>query len=258
MWSTNLSEGLLEICNSFEASEGERKIWSLQFCFVVKVRNATLGVKGWTNVNSLVRLLIARSTYEATHNAKTCQNMLTYAEQLPVHQNTPIDSGGSDLMNSAAVPRLPGFSSQRVCSELFLLLGTLESSRIRSRFWRMSSCSATDLLGEIFPWLRASEGILWEISNVNALRSYQDYQVYQWNLSMYIRILLSCCASALDSLDVVAQCHNIQSLLLSSMSISRTTSIQPARICSKTSSHVIMFDAAPMPHSSSFCWGSLQ
>lgn len=41
MWSTNLSEGLLEICNSFEASEGEHKIWSLQFCFVVKVRNAT-------------------------------------------------------------------------------------------------------------------------------------------------------------------------------------------------------------------------
>jgi hypothetical protein len=25
-----------------------------------------------------------------------------------------------------------------------------------------------------------------------------------------------------------------------------------------TSSHVIMIDAAPMPHSSSFCWGSLQ
>jgi hypothetical protein len=36
------------------------------------------------------------------------------------------------------------------------------------------------------------------------------------------------------------------------MSMSRTTSIQPARIFSKTSSHVIMFDAAPClihPHS---------
>jgi hypothetical protein len=37
------------------------------------------------------------------------------------------------------------------------------------------------------------------------------------------------------------------------MSMSRTTSIQPARIFSMTSSHVIMIDAAPMPHSSSFC-----
>lgn len=51
MWSTNLSEGLLEICNSFEASEGEHKIWALQFCFAVKVRNATLGVKDSQRVN---------------------------------------------------------------------------------------------------------------------------------------------------------------------------------------------------------------
>ena len=96
MWSTNLSEGLLEICNSFEASEGEHKIWSLQFCFVVKVRNATLGVKGWTNVNSPVRLLIARRSTNMKpltmpKHDKTCYHMPNNFQCTKIHQLTAED-----------------------------------------------------------------------------------------------------------------------------------------------------------------------
>ena len=137
-----------------------------------------------------------------------------------IHQ-IKIDSGGSDLMNSAAVPRLPGFSSQRVCSELFLLLGTLESSKIRWRFWRMSSCSATDLPGEILPWRPASE-ILCEIRNVNVSKSYRSHINLYQDSGFFLAVAHRLSRQFGCRLLNVQKCQNIQSLLFSSMSMSRT------------------------------------